>query len=75
MLSIKTINKIVKINNIKIAKIIKVETAPVLPSSKVATKFGISATIPAKIINEIPFNTSLGNLLATTSKNCPQLLL
>ena len=33
-----------------------VETAPVLPSSNVVTKaLGISATIPAKIISEIPF--------------------
>ena len=33
-----------------------VETAPVLPSSKVVTKaLGISATIPAKMIKEIPF--------------------
>ena len=36
--------------------IIKVDIAPVLPNSKVVTKaLGISATIPAKIINEIPF--------------------
>ena len=33
-----------------------VETAPVRPSSKVVTNaLGISATIPANIINEIPF--------------------
>ena len=51
----KTINKIVKINRTNIAKIINVETAPVLPNSKVVTKaLGISATIPAKIIKEIP---------------------
>ena len=50
------LNKIVKINKIKIAIIIKVEIAPVLPNSNVVTKaLGISATIPAKIINEIPF--------------------
>ena len=49
-------NKIVKINKIKIAIIIKVEIAPVLPNSKVVTKaLGISATIPAKIIKDIPF--------------------
>ena len=36
-------------------KIIKVEIAPVLPSSKVVTSArGISATIPEKIIKEIP---------------------
>ena len=52
----KTINKIVKINKTKIANIIKVETAPVLPNSKVVTNaLGISATIPAKIIRDIPF--------------------
>ena len=51
-----TINKIVKINKTKIPIIIKVETAPVLPSSNVVTKArGISATIPANIIKEIPF--------------------
>ena len=39
----------------KIAKIIKVDTAPVLPNSKVVTKaLGISATIPAKMIKDIP---------------------
>ena len=33
-----------------------VEIAPVLPSSNVVTRaLGISATIPANIINEIPF--------------------
>ena len=42
-------------NRTKIANIINVDTAPVLPSSKVVTKaLGISATIPAKIIKEIP---------------------
>ena len=47
---------IVTINNINKDKIINVETAPVLPSSKVVTKaLGISATIPAKIIKDIPF--------------------
>ena len=49
----KTINKIVKINKIKIAIIIRVEIAPVLPNSNVVTKaLGISATIPAKIIKK-----------------------
>ena len=49
-------NKIVRINKINIPMIIKVDIAPVLPSSKVVTKaLGISATIPAKIIREIPF--------------------
>ena len=44
-----------KINKININKIINVDTAPVLPSSKVVTKaLGISATIPAKIIKDIP---------------------
>ena len=52
-LSIKTTKSIVTINNINSAKIIIVETAPVLPSSKVVTKaLGISATIPAKIIEK-----------------------
>ena len=49
----KNLNKISKTN---IAKIIVVETAPVLPNSKVVTKaLGISATIPANIIKDIPF--------------------
>ena len=44
----------VAINKIKIPIIISVEIAPVLPSSKVVTKaLGISATIPANIINDI----------------------
>ena len=39
----------------KIPIIIKVDIAPVLPSSKVVTKaLGISATIPEKIIKDIP---------------------
>ena len=54
-LSINTTKRIVKTNKTNIAKIINVETAPVLPNSKVVTNaLGISATIPAKIINEIP---------------------
>ena len=49
-------NNIVKINKTKIAIIISVDIAPVLPSSKVVTNaLGISATIPAKIIRDIPF--------------------
>ena len=45
----------------KIAKIMIVEIAPVLPSSKVVTNaLGISATIPAKIIREIPIPIPLG---------------
>ena len=44
-------NNTVATNNTKIAIIIKVDIAPVLPSSKVVTKaLGISATIPEKII-------------------------
>ena len=40
----------------KIDIIITGDRAPVLPNSKVeASALGISATIPAKIINEIPF--------------------
>ena len=45
----KTINNIVKINKMNKAKIIIVETAPVLPNSNVVTKaLGISATIQQK---------------------------
>ena len=48
-------NMIVATNRTKIPIIITVDTAPVLPSSKVVTNaLGISATIPAKIIKEIP---------------------
>ena len=44
------------INSRNIKTIIIVEIAPVLPNSKVVTNaLGISATIPEKIINEIPF--------------------
>ena len=51
-----TIKRIVAIKRTKIKIIIIVETAPVLPSSNVVTSaLGISATIPANIINEIPF--------------------
>ena len=40
----------------KISNIITVDTAPVRPSSNVVTRaLGISATIPAKIIKDIPF--------------------
>ena len=46
----------VNTNIIKIPIIINVDMAPVLPSSNVVTNaLGISATIPEKIINEIPF--------------------
>ena len=46
----------VKTNIIKIAKIITVDIAPVLPNSNVVTNaLGISATIPENIINDIPF--------------------
>ena len=48
-------DELVRILKTNIAKIIKVDTAPVLPSSKVVTNaLGISATIPAKIISDIP---------------------
>ena len=44
-----------EVGRAKITIIKTVETAPVLPNSKVVTRaLGISATIPAKIINEIP---------------------
>ena len=47
---------IVKIKITKIEIITIVDNAPVLPNSKVVAKaLGISATIPEKIINEIPF--------------------
>ena len=53
-------NKTVNITKIKIPTIIKADKAPVLPSSKVDAKaLGISATIPEKIIKEIPFPTPL----------------
>ena len=46
---------IVHINNINIKIIITVEIAPVLPNSNVVTNaLGISATMPEKIIKEIP---------------------
>ena len=45
----------VAINKIKIKIIIVDDIAPVLPSSNVVTNAqGISATIPEKIISEIP---------------------
>ena len=44
----------------KIPTIITAESAPVLPNSKVeAIALGISATIPEKIIKEIPLPTPL----------------
>ena len=59
-LSMNTINIIVATSNINIKIIITVEIAPVLPNSNVVTKaLGISATIPEKIINDIPFPTPL----------------
>ena len=43
-------------SNTKINIIIIVDIAPVLPNSNVVTNaLGISATIPEKIINDIPF--------------------
>ena len=51
----KTIKATVLINNKKINNIVDADKAPVLPNSKVdARALGISATIPEKIINEIP---------------------
>ena len=53
-------NKTVNITKINIPTIINADKAPVLPSSKVeARALGISATIPEKIIKEIPFPTPL----------------
>ena len=53
-------NKTVKITKTKIATIINADNAPVLPSSKVEAKaLGISATIPEKIIRDIPLPTPL----------------
>ena len=53
-------NKTVKITNINIPTIITADKAPVLPSSNVDAKaLGISATIPEKIIKEIPLPTPL----------------
>ena len=51
-------NKTVSITKINIPTIISADNAPVLPSSNVDAKaLGISATIPEKIINEIPLPT------------------
>ena len=48
-------NKIVITSNKNMKIIINVEIAPVLPSSNVVTNArGISATIPEKIIRDIP---------------------
>ena len=53
-------NKTVNITKIKIPTIIRADNAPVRPNSNVeANALGISATIPEKIINEIPFPTPL----------------
>ena len=50
----------VNIININIPTIIKADKAPVLPNSNVDAKaLGISATIPEKIINEMPLPTPL----------------
>ena len=57
----------VKITRIKIPTIITADKAPVLPSSKVEAKaLGISATMPEKIINDIPFPTPL-NVICSPS--------
>ena len=53
-------NKTVNITKTNIPTIIIAERAPVLPNSKVdANALGISATIPEKIIKEIPLPTPL----------------
>ena len=53
-------NSTVKITKIKIPTIITADNAPVLPNSNVEAKaLGISATIPEKIISDIPFPTPL----------------
>ena len=53
-------NNTVKITKINIPTIITADKAPVLPSSNVeANALGISATIPEKIMSEIPFPTPL----------------
>ena len=53
-------NNTVKITSINIPTIIKADNAPVLPNSNVdANALGISATIPEKIIKDIPFPTPL----------------
>ena len=47
-----------KITRMNIPTIIKADSAPVLPNSKVdASALGISATMPEKIISDIPFPT------------------
>ena len=53
-------NIIVAIRTTKIKKIIKPDSAPDLPNSKVVTNaLGISATIPEKIISDIQFQIPL----------------
>ena len=53
-------NKTVKITKTNIPTIITADNAPVLPNSKVeANALGISATMPEKIIKEIPLPTPL----------------
>ena len=60
-------NKTVKITRIIIERIIVADKAPVLPNSKVEAKaLGISATIPEKIINDIPFPIPL-NVICSPS--------
>ena len=60
-------NKTVNITKMNIPIIIKADNAPVLPSSKVeARALGISATIPEKIIKEIPLPTPL-NVICSPS--------
>jgi hypothetical protein len=66
-LSKKTIKRTVKITSIKIIIIRVADKAPVLPNSKVDAKaLGISATIPEKIIKDIPFPTPL-NVICSPS--------
>ena len=53
-------NRTVNITKINIPTIIKADNAPVRPNSKVeANALGISATIPEKIISDIPLPTPL----------------
>ena len=60
-------NKTVKITKTKIPTIIIADNAPVLPNSKVeANALGISATIPEKIIKDIPLPTPL-NVICSPS--------
>ena len=76
-LSKKTINSTVKITKTNIPTIIKADKAPVLPNSNVeASALGISATIPEKIIKEIPLPTPLKVICSpNTLKKLFQLLM